>query len=45
MKRNVKNLPLLLVYFFEPSLIACDDSDTRHWRFVYEIAFRHAGKA
>lgn len=29
-------LPLLLVYFFEPSVMHYDDSDTRHWRFIYE---------
>ena len=29
-------LPLLLVYFFEPSVMNYDDSDTRHWRFIYE---------
>jgi deoxyribodipyrimidine photo-lyase len=29
-------LPLLLVYFFEPSVMCYDDSDLRHWRFVYE---------
>ena len=29
-------LPFLLVYFFEPSVMNYDDSDTRHWRFVYE---------
>lgn len=29
-------LPLLLVYFFEPSVMNYDDADTRHWRFVYE---------
>lgn len=29
-------IPTLLVYFFEASLMAHDDSDTRHWRFVYE---------
>jgi deoxyribodipyrimidine photo-lyase len=29
-------IPTLLVYFFEPSLMAYDDSDVRHWRFVYE---------
>jgi deoxyribodipyrimidine photo-lyase len=28
--------PLLLVYFFEPSLMAAPESDTRHWRFVYQ---------
>jgi len=31
-----ENLPILLVYFFEPSVMAYDDSDIRHWRFVYE---------
>ena len=30
------NLPLLLVYFFEPSVMSNDDSDVRHWRFIYE---------
>jgi len=29
-------LPVLFVYFFEPTLMAYDDSDVRHWRFVYE---------
>ena len=29
-------LPLLLVYIFEPSVMAYHDSDVRHWRFVYE---------
>ena len=29
-------LPILLLYFFEPSVIAYPDSDVRHWRFVYE---------
>jgi len=29
-------LPLLLVYCFEPSVMHYDDSDTRHWRFIYE---------
>jgi hypothetical protein len=29
-------VPLLLVYIFEPSVMAYDDSDVRHWRFVYE---------
>jgi len=28
--------PLLLVYFFEPSVMNYDDADTRHWRFIYE---------
>ncbi len=30
------NLSVLLIYLFEPSVMAYDDSDTRHWRFVYE---------
>lgn len=31
-----ENLPILLFYFFEPSVMNYDDSDARHWRFVYE---------
>jgi len=31
-----QNLPILLLYCFEPSVMAYDDSDSRHWRFVYE---------
>ena len=31
-----QNLPTLLVYFFEPSVMNYDDSDVRHWRFIYE---------
>jgi len=30
------NLPILLIYVFEPSLINASVSDIRHWRFVYE---------
>lgn len=30
------SLPLLLVYIFEPSVMAFHDSDPRHWRFVHE---------
>nr|WP_284653834.1 deoxyribodipyrimidine photo-lyase [Flavobacterium buctense] len=30
------DLPVLLLFFFEPSVMAYDDSDVRHWRFVYE---------
>lgn len=30
------DLPTLLLFIFEPSVIACQDSDIRHWRFVYE---------
>ncbi|MFM2265083.1 MAG: Deoxyribodipyrimidine photolyase PhrB2 [Bacteroidota bacterium] len=29
-------LPVLLVYFFEPSVMNYDDADERHWRFIYE---------
>ena len=29
-------LPIVLLYFFEPSVMVYDDSDVRHWRFVYE---------
>ena len=31
-----QNLPILFVYCFEPSIMGYDDSDDRHWRFVYE---------
>ncbi|MBP2281822.1 deoxyribodipyrimidine photo-lyase [Flavobacterium sp. CG_23.5] len=31
-----ENIPILLVCFFEPSVMSYDDSDERHWRFVYE---------
>ena len=31
-----KGLPILLIYCFEPSVMAYDDSDIRHWRFVHE---------
>tara|TARA_R110000850_G_scaffold18580_4_gene57171 strand:+ start:314062 stop:315570 length:1509 start_codon:yes stop_codon:yes gene_type:complete len=31
-----QNLPILLLYVFEPSVMNYDDSDVRHWRFVYE---------
>jgi deoxyribodipyrimidine photo-lyase len=30
------NIPTLLLYFFEPSVIAFDDADVRHWRFIHE---------
>jgi len=29
-------LPVVLVYVFEPSVMEYDDSDERHWRFVYQ---------
>ncbi len=28
--------PLILIYVFEPSVMEYDDSDIRHWRFVYQ---------
>lgn len=31
-----QNLPVLLLYSFEPSVMNYVDSDVRHWRFVYE---------
>jgi deoxyribodipyrimidine photo-lyase len=31
-----QSLPILLIYFFEPSVMAYEDSDIRHWRFVHE---------
>ncbi len=30
------DLPLLLIYIFEPSVMNYDDADVRHWRFIYE---------
>ena len=31
-----EKLPILFLYFFEPSVMDYPDSDIRHWRFVYE---------
>ena len=31
-----QSLPILLIYCFEPTLINFEDSDVRHWRFVYQ---------
>jgi len=31
-----QTLPILFLYCFEPALMVYEDSDTRHWRFVYE---------
>jgi deoxyribodipyrimidine photo-lyase len=28
--------PVILIYVFEPSVMDYDDSDVRHWRFVYQ---------
>ncbi|MCU0428923.1 MAG: DNA photolyase family protein [Cytophagaceae bacterium] len=30
------SLPYLVVYCFEPSLMSAEDSDVRHWRFVWQ---------
>jgi deoxyribodipyrimidine photo-lyase len=38
------DIPTLLVYFFEPSLIAFSDSDVRHWRFVHESLLEMQGR-
>jgi len=37
-------LPFLLAYIFEPSVMAYHDSDIRHWRFVYESLCEMNGK-
>ena len=31
-----ESTPTLLIYLFEPSVMNYDDSDVRHWRFIYE---------
>jgi len=31
-----ESLPILFLYCFEPTIMAYADSDTRHWRFVFE---------
>lgn len=33
---QTKQLPILFIYLFEPSVMDYADSDVRHWRFVYE---------
>lgn len=38
------NLPILLLYIFEPSIMLYHDSDVRHWRFVYESIQEMNGK-
>ncbi len=38
------DIPTLLVYFFEPSLIAFPDRDVRHWRFVHESLVEMQGR-
>jgi len=31
-----ENIPTLFLYFFEPNVMNYEDSDVRHWRFIYE---------
>lgn len=31
-----QDLPILLLYCFEPSVMNYEDSDVRHWRFIYQ---------
>ncbi len=31
-----QSLPVLLIYCFEPSVMNYDDSNVRHWRFIYQ---------
>jgi deoxyribodipyrimidine photo-lyase len=31
-----QSLPVLLIYCFEPSVMHYDDSNVRHWRFIYQ---------
>ena len=31
-----EELPVLLIYFFEPSVMNAPESDERHWRFAYQ---------
>ncbi|WP_310377372.1 deoxyribodipyrimidine photo-lyase [Flavobacterium sp.] len=31
-----QNIPILLLYCFEPLVMQYEDSDVRHWRFIYE---------
>lgn len=33
---QIANIPTLLLYFFEPTVMNYDDSDVRHWRFIHE---------
>jgi deoxyribodipyrimidine photo-lyase len=33
---QMHQLPILFIYCFEPTIMHYEDSDERHWRFVYE---------
>jgi deoxyribodipyrimidine photo-lyase len=35
-RANGSGLPVLLIYFYEPSVMGFADSDERHWRFVQQ---------
>lgn len=37
-------LPILLIYIFEPSVMNYHDSDVRHWRFIYESLMEMNGR-
>ncbi|MFM7388958.1 MAG: deoxyribodipyrimidine photo-lyase, partial [Bacteroidota bacterium] len=37
LKRAIEQgFPIVLLYIFEPELMAAEDSDRRHWRFIHE---------
>lgn len=36
LRASEDKLPLLLIYFYEPSVMQFADSDERHWRFVQQ---------
>ena len=37
LKRAIEQgFPIVLLYIFEPELMAADDSDLRDWRFIHE---------
>ncbi len=38
------DIPVLLVYFFEPSMMESADSDLRHWRFIHESLMEMQGR-
>ena len=35
-RASQENLPIVFLYIFEPSVMAYDDADERHWRFIYQ---------
>ena len=36
LKAQQEEIPFLILFCFEPSVMNYDDSDVRHWRFIYE---------